>query len=104
VDLKNNMHIIQYKKIYIGISLVLIVASLISIVFFGLKLGIDFTGGTAVELAYTPERPEAIVLSDALTENGFGASLVQPVGENNLSAQRTRSTKTSHGCNTRKYV
>jgi preprotein translocase subunit SecF len=40
------MNIIGKKNIFLTISSILVLASVISIVVFGLKLGIDFTGGT----------------------------------------------------------
>lgn len=78
------MFIIKYKKIFIGISLALVLASVGSILFFGLNPGIDFTGGSSLELSYTEERPELAVLSDALTNVGFGDALLQPLGEQSI--------------------
>lgn len=78
------MFIIKYKKIFISISLALVLASVASIVFFGLKPGIDFTGGSSLELSYTNERPVLSDLSDALTNVGFGDALLQPLGEESI--------------------
>lgn len=49
----------------------LVVASIISIVAFGLHLGIDFTGGTLVEATYPAGKPDAAVLSQSLDAAGF---------------------------------
>jgi preprotein translocase subunit SecF len=43
------MEILKYKKIFFSLSSILIVASLISVITFGLNLGIDFTGGSVLE-------------------------------------------------------
>ena len=46
------MPIVKYKIIFIGISLALVLASLFLFSSFGLKQGIDFTGGTVIEVTY----------------------------------------------------
>lgn len=40
------MNLISYRKIYYGISGIVILASLVALVLWGFRLGIDFTGGT----------------------------------------------------------
>jgi preprotein translocase subunit SecF len=86
VDLQNNyMHIIRNKTIYISISVVLVVLSLISLATFGLSLGIDFTGGTALELRYSETRPRPQVVAELLSAEGFTNTVVQPVGDENIT-------------------
>lgn len=45
------MFVIQYRKLFVSISGVLILASLSAVLFLGLKPSIDFTGGTLVEVS-----------------------------------------------------
>lgn len=40
------------RKLTSGISIVMVVASLLSIAIFGLKGGLDFTGGTQLEVLF----------------------------------------------------
>ena len=47
------MFIVKYKSLFIGIAVALVGASIIFIAHFGIKKGIDFTGGTVVEINYT---------------------------------------------------
>ena len=49
--------IIQKRKIPFIASGVLFITSIILLSTFGLKLGIDFTGGTLIQLRFTGERP-----------------------------------------------
>ena len=44
------IHFDQYNKIFNFISLVLIVISIITLIFKGLNYGVDFKGGTLIEL------------------------------------------------------
>ena len=44
------MNIISYRKFWIGLSVVMVLISAVVIIFFRPNLGIDFTGGTLVEI------------------------------------------------------
>ncbi len=46
------MSITKYKTLFIGIAIAMVGASLLAINYFGIKKGIDFTGGTVVEISY----------------------------------------------------
>jgi len=80
VEFLNNMFVIKYKKIFIGISLVLMLASVIALFVYGLNLGIDFRGGSILEVEYTESRPEIDLLKGKLTDGGFD-SVVQLAGD-----------------------
>ena len=75
------MFIIKHKKIFIGISIVLVVISLASLFIFGLNVGIDFKGGALVEVVYKDSRPNQEVLNKSLEALNFGSILLQPTGE-----------------------
>ncbi|MFA6430745.1 MAG: protein translocase subunit SecF [Candidatus Paceibacterota bacterium] len=51
------MFIVKYRKIFYAISVLLVVASIASLSIWGLKLGIDFKGGTSITFQYPTERP-----------------------------------------------
>lgn len=75
------MFIIKYKKIFIGISLTLVALSLISLLVFGLNVGIDFKGGALTEVVYKDARPAQEDLSKPLEALNFGSILLQPTGD-----------------------
>lgn len=79
------MFIIKYRKIFVSISAVLIALSISAIVFWGINFGIDFRGGSLLEVEYTGVRPEKTVVEDSLKELSLGDALIQPVGENGYS-------------------
>jgi preprotein translocase subunit SecF len=79
------MFVIKYKKLFIGISVAMVVLSIAAIAVFGLRLGIDFTGGSALQLSYSKERPTVQFLQDRVTNAGFGGTVVQPIGEKGMS-------------------
>lgn len=72
------MYIVKNKALFLSISLLLIVASLAAVALFGLKKGIDFTGGANVQVTYTGETPDVTLIKESIKEAGLGESLVQP--------------------------
>jgi preprotein translocase subunit SecF len=74
------MFIINHKKIFIGISVTLVILSIIALFVFGLKIGIDFKGGALTEVTYQTARPTQADLAQPLTALGFGDITLQPTG------------------------
>lgn len=79
------MFIIKYKKIFVTISAILVASSIAAILFFGLNFGIDFKGGSLLEVEYTNARPEQKMVEDNIKPLAIGEILVQPVGEKGYS-------------------
>lgn len=77
------MFIIKHKFIFICISLVLTVLGVLSMVVFGLKLGIDFRGGSLLEVTYENTRPDIVEVTTTLAPLGL-REVVQTTGENGL--------------------
>ncbi len=74
-----NFDFMGQRKLALIISLVLIVISIAAIFSRGLNLGIDFTGGTLVEVGYA-ESVELASVRKALAESGFDDYIVQHFG------------------------
>lgn len=73
------MFIINYKKIFFTIACILVIASLVTIIKKGFIIGIDFTGGSVLEVSYEGERPSAeLVKGYVLPE--FPSAIVQQAG------------------------
>ncbi len=75
--------IIKNRKIWFAISGTLVVVSIVLFAIFGLKLGIDFTGGSLLEVQFS-ERPETVVLTESLSNEDLGDILVQPSGDDSV--------------------
>jgi preprotein translocase subunit SecF len=71
----------KYRKVAGIASLIIFLASVLSLSFRGLSLGLDFSGGTLVEITYdNPVNLE--VIRDTLVANGFEDSQVVNFGTN----------------------
>lgn len=75
------MFITKHRKIFFSISIILITLSIVSVFVFGLKPGIDFTGGSVLEVEYTTERPLQSEVELALGQLNFGDILVRETGD-----------------------
>jgi len=75
---------IRYRKIFYIISAILVGLSLISILVFGLKWGIDFTGGSSLELTYKTEPPSSGEIKESLKTLDLGEIVVQKSGEQGI--------------------
>lgn len=77
--------LIQKRKYFYGLSLVLLAASIGMLSVWGLKLGIDFRGGTLLEVAWTEGKvPDRAAIETSLKAvPGVESLVVQPSGERN---------------------
>jgi preprotein translocase subunit SecF len=69
----------QTRKVWYGLSAVLIVGSLLLVFIRGLNLGVDFTGGVVVETNFA-QAPNIDTLRGALVKAGVAAAQVQIFG------------------------
>lgn len=74
-----NIPFMALRKMIAVFSLLLILASIGSLAVKGLQFGLDFTGGTLVEVAYE-EAPQLDDIRTLLAENGYDDVVVQSFG------------------------
>ena len=75
---KTNIDFMSRRKIALVFSAILIVASIASLTIRGLNFGLDFTGGTLIEVGF-PLAPDTMQVRENLANAGFDA-LVQTYG------------------------
>lgn len=80
----NMIRFTKYRKIYFGFSIILVLAGLFVLFGFSLKPGIDFTGGTIMELEYKENRPSNKEIRSALGGFDLGTLYIQPTGEKGI--------------------
>jgi preprotein translocase subunit SecF len=69
------MWVIKHRKIFYAISLILVIASFVALGMWGVKPGIDFTGGTLVEMSYPEGRPSQEAVAAKLAAIDPAASI-----------------------------
>lgn len=72
---------IKHRKIFYTISTTLVVLSVASVLLFGLKLGIDFTGGSSLEITYKSQPPSFEEIRQSLNDLELGDISIQETGE-----------------------
>ena len=72
------MDIIRRKFIFLVFSGALVLASIAALSLWGLNLGIDFTGGSLLEVEFRGNRPAAREVKSALAALNIGSVAVQP--------------------------
>ncbi|HEY7906810.1 MAG TPA: protein translocase subunit SecF, partial [Wenzhouxiangella sp.] len=79
VKANTNINFMGQRKMALALSVLLIVLSIGSLVVRGINFGLDFTGGTLIEVSYT-QPPELGEVREALTSDGFDDFTVQTFG------------------------
>ncbi len=73
--------ITKHRKAWYLLSALLLLISALGVLIFGIRPGIDFTGGTLLEISYTQERPETSQIADTLKSQGIDSAQIQSIGE-----------------------
>jgi preprotein translocase subunit SecF len=74
-----NINFIGNRKIALTLSAILTLISIVSLTVRGLEMGIDFTGGTLIEISYQ-KAVDVTQLRNALSASGYGDAAVQNYG------------------------
>lgn len=79
-------NILGTRRIWYGISITLVVASVVVWAMYGFNLGIDFTGGSLLQVKYETTdpsigAPEADVITQQVLDSGVTEAVVQPSDE-----------------------
>jgi preprotein translocase subunit SecF len=78
-----NIPFVKYSKIWVGLSASFVVISIILLFTLGLKPGIDFTGGSLMELSFDV-RPEVTEMKSSLTDLKIENPVVQKTGDDGM--------------------
>ena len=79
--MKNTIYFNKFYKIFNITSSILIVMSLLLLVFKGLNLGIDFKGGTLIEIRVSDSKINISNIRDSFNQMNLGEITVKQFGE-----------------------
>jgi len=91
-----NFKIIQKRNIWLGISGALFAVFLTALLVWGLKFGIDFTGGSLLEVKYMSERPTVSQTETTLADLKLSSLIIQPVGEQGMLLRFQETSEETH--------
>ncbi len=90
------MFIIAHRTFFFWFTGIILVAAVGAIFAYGLPLGIDFTGGSLMELSYPSGRPALTAIQDQLTAAQIGTVSVRAVGTTDVSIRTRTLTPVEH--------
>jgi len=90
------INFIKHTKIYLIISSLFILLSVIILVAFGLQFGIDFTGGSILEVEYQDSRPSNQEITEKLAGLELGETVIQPTGERGIILRMKEVSEEQH--------
>ncbi|MDD3711384.1 MAG: protein translocase subunit SecF [Patescibacteria group bacterium] len=73
-----NLNVIKNRKIWLFVSGLLVSLSIISLILWGLNFGIDFTGGSLLELKFNNKNISVLELKESLSDLNLNSLTIQP--------------------------
>ncbi|MDO8435994.1 MAG: protein translocase subunit SecF [bacterium] len=89
------INFVKYSKLYYIFSGIIFAVAVYSLISFGLKFGIDFTGGSILEVRFE-QRPENAVIQEKLKDFNLGEIVVQPTGEKGIILKTKEVSEETH--------
>ncbi|MCX6787548.1 MAG: protein translocase subunit SecF [Candidatus Kaiserbacteria bacterium] len=90
------MYIIQHRVLFFWITGIILASALGAIAFFGLPRGIDFTGGSLMQISYQTELPPLATIEAQIATVPLGAVSVRSAGTNAVSIRTRTQTPAEH--------
>ncbi len=78
------MFIVNNRKFFFVLSALLVAGSIVAMYIYGLNLGIDFKGGSILEVSYTNTRPTLDSVKENLDTMNLGNYVLTPSGDLNF--------------------
>jgi len=76
--------IIQKRRIFLSLSTLAIVASIVALFTWGLNFGIDFTGGSLLEVQFNNYQPSISEIQDSVKDAGLHNLVIQPTNNSTI--------------------
>jgi preprotein translocase subunit SecF len=92
----NMFPFVKYKKIYFAFSLLLILVSVFALTKYGLEWGIDFKGGSILEISYKNKRPSVSSVREKLDSLELNAFRVQLSGDKGMMIRMEDISEEKH--------
>ncbi|MGI5827174.1 MAG: protein translocase subunit SecF [Patescibacteria group bacterium] len=91
-----NYKIIKNSKIWLSLSTVLVTLSVVALFLWGLKPGLDFTGGSLLEVEFAGTQPTVAEINEVFAQTDFGNLVIQPTGSNTIILRFQETSREKH--------
>jgi preprotein translocase subunit SecF len=89
------MNIVKLRRLWYILSATLVLGSIFIVGVYGLKFGIDFTGGSLLSVRFD-ERPTLVEIERSLDGVDVGSMVIQPVGEKDVNIRMKMLDEETH--------
>jgi preprotein translocase subunit SecF len=90
------INFIKYKAFWLSISGAMVVISIVFLSMWGLKFGLDFTGGSLLEVKFANSQPNVAQVQSALAGQDLGSLIIQPSEGNNIILRFSNVDEDTH--------
>jgi preprotein translocase subunit SecF len=91
-----NYQIIKYRKLWLIISGAMVVLSVLALSIWGLRAGLDFTGGSLLEVKMAGGQPTVAEVQNSLNGVGVSSLVIQPTGSNSVILRFQETSQEKH--------
>jgi len=90
------LSIIPKRKIWFSISILLVGLSILFMAVWGLNFGIDFVGGSSLDVKFEKQTPTVTEIKEELSDLNLGSLVVQPSGDKELILRFEETDEETH--------
>jgi len=91
-----NIPFVKYAKYLLTVSAIVTLASLVLLFKWGLKPGIDFTGGSLLEITFSQNRPDNSMVEQAFSQLGQQNIVIQKTGDTAMIVRTAFLSENEH--------
>jgi preprotein translocase subunit SecF len=90
------INFIKYKALWLSISGAMVILSIVFLAMWGLKFGLDFTGGSLLEVKFADSQPNVAQIQGALSGQELGSLIIQPSEGNSVILRFSNVDENTH--------
>lgn len=79
-----NLNVVKYRKFWLIFSSSIAALALAALIMWGLNFGIDFTGGSLMEVKFNGQQPNVSQVTESLADLSLSSLSVQPTADNSI--------------------
>lgn len=91
-----NIQFIKYSKLWVTITTVIVAVCILLVAVWGLKPGIDFTGGSLLEVSFSQTRPDTKEIQKAFEDLEMKNAVIQRTGDKGVIVRLSFLSEEQH--------